>query len=146
MKQPSPAESTCTVTVAARRLGVSRRTVQADVAAGCSGIVRPGGPGRGRGALLNLAEYRAWRARRAGADPDPTRERERAWALLNEAALRIFQEHGGVTRQNRQRSAELLVRLLLRVQPALVADDAEPEQLRTLLHVLAESSQDNRRP
>lgn len=137
---------TATIRETARALGLTARAVQLDVAAGCPGIVRPGGPGRGRGALLDLAEYRAWRARRAGADPDPTRERERAWALLNEAALRVFQSHGGVTRQNRQRSAELLVRLLLRVQPALVADVAEPDQLRTLLHVLAESSQDNRRP
>ena len=127
-----------TVAAAARRLGLCRRTVQLDVAGGCDGIVRPGSSGPGRGALLDLAAFRDWRARRAGADPDPSRERERAWALLCEAALRVFQDHGGVTRQHRRRSAELMLALLLRVRPALIGDRSEsvPEQMRILFHVM----------
>jgi hypothetical protein len=137
----TPAPEPVTVRTAARRLGLSRRTVQADVQAGCGGIVRMGTPGRGRGTLLNLAEYRAWRQRRAGV-ADIEHERARAWALVNEAALRTWRADGGVTRQNRQRAAELLVRLLARLHPALVGGELEPpEQMRSLLRVLRESGQ-----
>ena len=128
-----------TVRDVARELGLAVRTVQADVRAGCGGIVRPGAPGRGNGALLDLDEYRRWRARRAGAPlSDDT---ERAWTLLCETALRTFQEHGGVTRQSRGRSAELLLALLARFAPVYLGRDVNepPSQMRTLLRVLEES-------
>jgi hypothetical protein len=128
-------------TEAARRLGVSRRAVQLDVANGCDGIIRPGTPGPGNGALLDLSEYTAWRARRAGADPDPTRERERAWSLLCAAALRTVQDHGGITRQSRQHSAGLLLALLQRMHPLLIGGplDPVPDQLRILFRILRDS-------
>jgi len=137
-------DAPATVAQAARELRLSTRQVQADVAAGCDGIVRPGAPGRGRGALLDLAAYREWRARRAGAgELDVDQERERAFALFVEAAFRVFQDHGGVTRQNRGRSAALLVRLLDRVYPALTGRDLcePPEEMRTLLRVFVESTE-----
>lgn len=130
-----------TVVEVARRLGLSRRTVQLDVANGCAGIIRPGSIGPGNGALLDLPVYGAWRAKRAGVDPDPEREGERAATLLCEAALRIFQEHGGVTRQYRQHSAGLMVLLLQRVLPALTGGRLEPvpDQLRILFRILQDS-------
>jgi hypothetical protein len=130
-----------TVADAARCLGLSRRTVQLDVAGGAAGIVRPGAPGPGNGALIDLSEYCAWRARRAGADPDPAHERERAWALLCAAALRTVQDHGGITRQSRQHSAGLLLALLQRMHPLLIGGplDPVPDQLRILFRILRDS-------
>lgn len=139
-----PDDDLITVSAAAQALGISIRAVQKDVQAGCDGILRLGSPGRGRGTLLDLKEYRQWRDRKAGTiGCDVEYERERAWVLLCEAALRVFQEHGGVTRQNRARSAELFCLLLDRVYPVLMHRNLEeqPPQMRTLFRVFVEYRQ-----
>lgn len=132
-----------TVRQTARLLGLSVRTVQADVRAGCGGIVRPGGPGRGNGALIDVPAYRNWRAQRVGGGFDLDVERDRGFSLLCEVALRIYQESGGVTRNGQAKTAELLLRLLTRFAPAYLQRDLDdvdelPEEMRTMLRVFAE--------
>src|SRR4051794_9255673 len=48
------------IAVAARQLGKSPETLRRWVRSGCP-VAAPGGPGRGKGALLDVAAVRAWR-------------------------------------------------------------------------------------
>ena len=127
-----------TVRETARELGLDVSTVQKDVRRGCGGIVRPGAPGRGNGALIDVPVYRNWRAQRTGEDFDLNLERDRGFSLLCEAALRVYQESGGITRGSQAQAAEVLLRLLARFAPTYLRRDLHepPEEMRTLIHVL----------
>lgn len=54
------------ITDAARELGISPSQLRRDIAAGAP-VQRPGGRGRGRGALVVVADVKAWRERSAPA-------------------------------------------------------------------------------
>ena len=126
-----------TVRETARLLGLDVSTVQKDVRRGCGGIVRPGAPGRGNGALLDVDEYRNWRAQRAGTAFDLECERDRGFSLLCEVALRTYQEAGGVTGQSKALAADVLLNLLGRFAARYLHDDSRlPEETRTIIHVL----------
>lgn len=120
---------------AARELGLSIATVQRDVRRGCAGIVRPGEPGRGRGALLDLEAYRAWRLGEQSHD--------RVVQLAGETALRVYREYGGATATLR-RHAALLLAIYVEQYCAALSGSADLSaqinaKIRTLLNVFVES-------
>jgi hypothetical protein len=127
-----------TVLQAARSLGVSRATVQRDIRLGCAGIVRLGEPGRGKGALLDLTEYRRWRA--------GERDDGRILKIAAETALRTWQTHGGLTATLRRQSARVLALQLVAFSRSLTGTDPEQsEELLALFNVSVSSAQSTRK-
>src|SRR5690606_34370728 len=119
--------ATVTVLQAARALGLSRATVQRDVRSGCHGIVRPGEPGRGRGALLDLDAYRRWRSGQA--------DDERVLRVAAQTALRTWQSYGSPNARMRGHSAALLALYVSSFYRALTGRDLVelPAECVTLL-------------
>lgn len=73
---------------AAKALGIHRTTLRRMIAAGCP-TVKPGDVGRGRGAILDLAEVERWRARKTNAAL-VTRDDERMLGLIAESFLDVL--------------------------------------------------------
>jgi hypothetical protein len=124
-----------TVHEAALACGLSRATIQRDVRLGCAGIVRPGEPGRGRGALLDLDEYRRWR--------DGRTDDDRVMRIAAEVALRTYQLHGGLTATMRRHSAYVLALYVQRLCAHLTGREPDelPAELLTLLNVSVQSGE-----
>jgi hypothetical protein len=124
-----------TVAHAARAIGVAASTVRRDVQRGCGGIVRPGEPGRGKGALLDLEAYRRWRDGRCDHDDDSTLDQ------LATVLARVVREHGGQSRALRRHAEYIAIAAYIRMAQAITRLDVDaiPEELRVACAVLAES-------
>lgn len=121
-----------TVRQAARALDLSPSTVRRDVQRGCGGILRPGESGRGRGALLDLDAYRAWRAR----EHDPN-----VLELVADVLARTVREDGGNTRALRMHAAYIAVAVFVRAHQALTRREPTelPAKLRSACAVFVSS-------
>ena len=129
---------TATVREAAAALGLSVRTVQADVRRGCRGVSHSGRPGRGRGALLDLATYAAHR--RGDADP-----RAEAFAAAGRAVAHVLRETQGATA--RRRSALAAFAFLDRLHAELFGQPLEelPPETEAAFRVLLTSASSPRK-
>jgi hypothetical protein len=134
-----------TLAEAARELSVTPACVRGWIRAGAP-CDSPGEVGRGKGAMVSIADLAAWRARRVGVGDERERMLEHIAAGLLDAFKRDAGEglplhrHLGI---EERKVAALLVRAFEHIHRRIVGSDAEklPAEIETLFSICVKSSQ-----